>query len=107
MDGKHSTLDDKRQSALEKMNFVWDSRSICWEERFNELRTYKAIHGHANVPKTYKANKRLAIWVRSQRRLFRLHDHHHHHGHYSSGPSADGGSSPPPHHHHHYQRSSP
>ena len=71
-EGQHSTLDDKRQAALEKLGFVWDSHAAAWEERWNELCDFQEIHGHANVPKTYKPNQQLAIWVKGQRRQFRL-----------------------------------
>ncbi|KAL3926980.1 MAG: hypothetical protein SGBAC_013265 [Bacillariaceae sp.] len=72
-EGKHSTLNDERQATLEKLGFVWDSHSSAWEERFQELSEFQKVHGHANVPKSYKQSQQLAIWVKSQRRHFRLH----------------------------------
>ena len=70
--GKRSTLDAEREAALDKLGFVWDSHSATWEERWNELREFRDLHGHANVPKTYKAKPQLAIWVKGQRRQFKL-----------------------------------
>ena len=72
-EGKHSTLNDERQASLEKLGFVWDSHAASWEERWNDLCVFHEIHGHSNVPKTYKANQQLAVWVKGQRRQFKLH----------------------------------
>lgn len=72
-EGKHSTLNDERQATLEKLGFVWGSHSSAWEVRFQELSEFQEFHGHANVPKSYKQSQQLAIWVKSQRRHFRLH----------------------------------
>eukprot|EP00980_Cylindrotheca_fusiformis_P025203 scaffold13271_cov110-Cylindrotheca_fusiformis.AAC.6 len=66
-EGKHSTLDDDRQAALEALGFVWDSHSASWEERWNELHDFRIAFGHTNVPKTYKANPQLGIWVKSRK----------------------------------------
>lgn len=72
-EGQHSTLNDERQAALEKLGFVWDSHAASWEERWNDLCIFHEIHGHSNVPKTYKTNPQLAIWVKGQRRQFKLY----------------------------------
>jgi hypothetical protein len=64
-EGQHSTLNDERQAALETLDFAWDSHAASWEERFNELRDFRYMYGHSNVPK--KANPQLAIWVRSRK----------------------------------------
>lgn len=71
-EGKHSTLTDERQVLLEGLHFVWDSHAAGWEERLNELREFHKANGHCNVPKKYPANPSLAIWVKCQRRQFKL-----------------------------------
>jgi hypothetical protein len=71
-EGKHSTLTAERQTALESMGFVWDSHAAGWEERWNELRTFKERHGHCNIPKKHPENQQLAVWVKCQRRQFKL-----------------------------------
>eukprot|EP00339_Tiarina_fusa_P002097 CAMPEP_0117019936 /NCGR_PEP_ID=MMETSP0472-20121206/15217_1 /TAXON_ID=693140 ORGANISM="Tiarina fusus, Strain LIS" /NCGR_SAMPLE_ID=MMETSP0472 /ASSEMBLY_ACC=CAM_ASM_000603 /LENGTH=313 /DNA_ID=CAMNT_0004725005 /DNA_START=44 /DNA_END=985 /DNA_ORIENTATION=- len=71
-EGKHSTLTCERQAALEGLGFVWDSHAAGWEERWNELRTFRERHGHCNVPKKYPENQQLAVWVKCQRRQFKL-----------------------------------
>jgi Helicase associated domain len=62
-EGKHSTLTSDRQQALEDLGFVWDSHSAVWEERLQELQTFKLKNGHCNVPSTFRENHSLSIWV--------------------------------------------
>jgi hypothetical protein len=45
----------------------------AWEDRLSELTDYRKIHGHCNVPRRYSANSKLANWVTTQRRNYRLH----------------------------------
>jgi Helicase associated domain len=71
-EGNHSTMTPERQEALEKLGFVWDSHSAAWLERWQELADFKTLHGHSNVPKMYSENRQLAIWVKCQRRQFKL-----------------------------------
>lgn len=73
-EGQHSTLNNKREAALESLGFVWDSHAEAWTERWNELKDFRDVYGHCNVPKTYTFNRQLAIWVKSQRRHYRLHE---------------------------------
>lgn len=72
MEGKHSAMTDERQTALEKLGFIWDSHAAVWEERLGELREYRGKHGHCNVPKKYPQNQSLAVWVKCQRRQYKL-----------------------------------
>jgi hypothetical protein len=62
-EGKHSTLTSERQQALEDLGFIWDSHSAVWEERLQELQSFKLKNGHCNVPSTFKENHSLSIWV--------------------------------------------
>ena len=71
-EGKHSTLTRDRQTALEALGFVWDSHAAVWEERLGELRKFKDQHGHCRVPKKYTPNQQLAVWVKCQRRQYKL-----------------------------------
>ena len=70
--GRHSTLSDERQNELESLGFVWDSHKAAWDEKFVELYKYYSYHGNSNVPTKYKSNPTLAIWVKSQRRQYKL-----------------------------------
>jgi hypothetical protein len=71
--GKHSTLTEERILALEGLGFVWDSHRAAWEERLDELRHFRAKHGHCNVPANFEENPTLAIWIKCQRRQRRLY----------------------------------
>lgn len=72
MEGKTSTMTAARIQVLEAAGFVWDSHGEAWQERYNELRAYRAIHGNCNVPSTYPANVPLSTWVKCQRRQYKL-----------------------------------
>ena len=71
-EGQHSTLTEEREAALEALGFVWDSHGAVWEERLNELRAFKNVRGHCCVPANFKENHQLAIWVKCQRRQYKL-----------------------------------
>ncbi|KAL7427060.1 hypothetical protein ACHAXM_000696 [Skeletonema potamos] len=42
-----------------------------WSECLEELKEYKDINGHCNVPQNYEVNKDLANWVGRQRTEWR------------------------------------
>ena len=42
-----------------------------WEERFNDLKDYRKLHGNCNVPQTYQPNKALGNWVNTQRKQYK------------------------------------
>ena len=71
-EGKRSSMTDEREAALQQLGFVWDSQGAIWEERLNELRAFKEVHGQCNVPANFSENRQLAIWVKCQRRQYRL-----------------------------------
>jgi hypothetical protein len=72
-EGKHSTLTDEREAALEQLGFVWDSHGASWMERWNELAKYRKMNGDSNVKTNYSENRQLSIWVKCQRRQYRLY----------------------------------
>lgn len=43
--GKPSSMSDERVEALERIGFVWDVYEETWNQRFEELKKYKAYHG--------------------------------------------------------------
>eukprot|EP00980_Cylindrotheca_fusiformis_P014890 scaffold4061_cov108-Cylindrotheca_fusiformis.AAC.18 len=71
-EGLHSNISPARIEALNKMMFVWDPHSAFWEERLNELYSFRRKYGHCNVPTKFPENPHLAIWVKCQRRQFKL-----------------------------------
>lgn len=68
VDGKQTTMTDERVKLLEDVGFIWDSHAATWEERLNELREFRRIHGDCNVPSSYAENPKLATWIKCQRR---------------------------------------
>jgi len=66
-------MTDDRIAKLESLGFIWSVRTLTdWGDRFDELNQYKVNHGDCNVPKSWKENKQLGLWVYHQRRQYRL-----------------------------------
>jgi Helicase associated domain len=72
-EGKSSTMTEERVLALEKVGFVWDSQGAAWGERLSELRDFRKVYMHCNVPSNFIENPQLATWVKCQRRQYKLH----------------------------------
>lgn len=68
--GSHHTLTEEREQMLNALDFVWDTRAASWEQRLQELKRFKRIHGHFNVP---QEESKLFVWIRSQRRQYKLY----------------------------------
>jgi hypothetical protein len=73
IEGKRSSMTRERLEALQELGFTWDSHSVAWLERWRELAEFKQWYGHTNVPKKYPENSQLAIWVKCQRRRYKLY----------------------------------
>jgi len=72
-EGKPSSLTAERIARLEAIGFEWTLRSLTpWDSRLEELKDYKAEHGHVQVPQKDKTHKGLARWVDTQRQQHRL-----------------------------------
>ncbi|KAL3936285.1 MAG: hypothetical protein SGBAC_008367 [Bacillariaceae sp.] len=77
--GRRSTsLTQERIGLLNDLGFTWTIRSRdtfgeSWNSRFEDLREFRRIHGHCNVPSKYAENPELGIWVGTQRTQYRLH----------------------------------
>jgi hypothetical protein len=71
-EGKPSSLTAERIARLEAIGFEWTLRSLTpWDSRLEELKAYKAEHGHVQVPQKDKTHKGLARWVDTQRQVRR------------------------------------
>lgn len=70
-----TSLNDERISNLNEFGFKWAIRvsRTPWETRLDELKKFKALHGHCNVPSTYPKNQPLAYWVFKQRGQYRIY----------------------------------
>jgi hypothetical protein len=71
-EGKSSTMTEERVKALEEIGFVWDSHGAARSERLEELKKFRSIYKHCNVPANFRENPHLAIWVKCQRTQYRL-----------------------------------
>jgi hypothetical protein len=73
-EGKHSSMTPDRLEALQELGFTWDSHSVSWLERWQDLAEFKQVYGHPNVPKNYPENNQLAVWVKCQRRQYKVYE---------------------------------
>jgi Helicase associated domain len=86
-DGKRRC--EQRRQALDSIGFVWivkerlrqlspetgqyasrtESFNARWNARFEQLKEYKKVHGHCQVPKSYECadGSKLGVWVSAQR----------------------------------------
>lgn len=66
---KKGILTDERIAALDRFNFVWDWRKMCWENGCEHLRAYSEKYKDTLVPKGYICEDgfQLGVWVRRQR----------------------------------------
>jgi len=71
-EGKPSAMTADRVHALENIGFVWNTQRTAWWDRFQELVEFKCIHGHCSVPSSNGKNPPLAVWVKCQRRQYKL-----------------------------------
>jgi hypothetical protein len=72
MEGKVSTMTKERIALLDQLGFIWNSQVTVWEKRLSELKQYKRLTGHCNVPSHFAPNQKLATWVKCQRRQYKL-----------------------------------
>jgi hypothetical protein len=74
LDGHTSPMTSFRIEALESLDFEWGVyHGVTWEDRFTELADYRKSHGHCNVPQGCSETAKLSIWVKTQRKQYRLH----------------------------------
>ena len=49
---------------------VFDELFGKWDVRYGELMQFKSEHGNTAVPRSYALNQALAIWVKTQRKMY-------------------------------------
>jgi Helicase associated domain len=64
---RRGTLTQSRTERLTALGVAWDLVSAFWEQRFQELMTFKAREGHCHVSSAYPENPPLGIWLNNQR----------------------------------------
>lgn len=62
--GERTTLTKAQEAKLDSIGFVWDVPDWMWNEKFKELKEFRQIHGHTNVP---LREGELGEWVKNQR----------------------------------------
>mmetsp|Transcript_16748 Transcript_16748/g.24760 ORF Transcript_16748/g.24760 Transcript_16748/m.24760 type:complete len:270 (+) Transcript_16748:203-1012(+) len=72
--GKQSPIKCDRIEKLEEIGFIWHAQEALWQDRLNELLSFKKMYGHCVVPTNYPENQTLATWVKFQRRQHKLHE---------------------------------
>lgn len=72
MEGRTQAMPESRIRKLDQIGFVWGAQELLWQTRFHELKDYKQKNGHCNVPYIFDPNPKLAIWVKCQRRQYKL-----------------------------------
>lgn len=71
-EGRPSTMTLERLELLATVGFIWDSHDLNWREKLEMLTAFRMSHGHCNVPSNY-GDKKLATWVKCQRRQYKLY----------------------------------
>lgn len=61
-----------RKAKLDSINFEWHRNKYTWEESFEQLKKFKADHGHDDPPMDSTKYRRLRIWVQNQRTMHKL-----------------------------------
>ena len=69
--GESSCMSEEREAALRGVGFVWDTYEASWEERYQDLCSFKHTNGHCNVPSDFANNAPLASWVKRQRHYYK------------------------------------
>jgi len=64
-------LSHDRVNRLEEVGVLWEPQAAVWEQRFQELRTFKKDRGHCDVPQSYPENPSLGTWLSNQRQFRR------------------------------------
>jgi hypothetical protein len=67
-----------KAAKLENLGFDWGKsmpKPRSWKQNFEDLRSYKEIHGNCNVPICATTPSPLAKWVISQRIEYKHHKH--------------------------------
>lgn len=72
-EGVKCNMTEERAGALQSIGFVWDCQETTWEMRLAQLRDYRAIYHHCNVPTSYPQNPALAMWVKGIRRQYKFY----------------------------------
>lgn len=65
------TLKEYRRARMDAVGFPWEPVPYQWEEKFAQLRKFKARHGHTTVPAKWEKDRKLGSWVSYQRSMYK------------------------------------
>jgi Helicase associated domain len=65
-------IDQDRIDRLNEIGFTWDAQEAAWDRQMDHLREFHRIHGHCDVPRDDVQFPRLYLWIREQRRHYKL-----------------------------------
>ena len=68
---KKKSLNANRLIKLESIGFIWDPTNTAWDEKYAALCKFKETNGHCNVPQDFPQDTSLAMWVGTQRHLYK------------------------------------
>lgn len=71
-DGRQSSITSERIALLDRVGFAWNAQEEAWKRRIQDLRSFKAEHGHCNCPLNDLKYPKLGLWVKEQRRHYTL-----------------------------------
>jgi hypothetical protein len=69
--GYSSSMTMERIQVLDRIDFCWDIQKGIWEGRYEELKQFKETNGHTKVYSNHCKNRKLQLWVKSQRHQFK------------------------------------
>lgn len=74
---KQTRMSEKRIQMLNALDFNWlvETKTKKWHDKFEELQQYKSKHGHCNVPCSKNVDSptyQLGKWVSYQRKQYKL-----------------------------------
>jgi Helicase associated domain len=65
-------IDQDRIDRLNEIGFTWDAQEAAWDRQMDHLREFHRIHGHCDVPRDDVQFPKLYLWIREQRRHYKL-----------------------------------
>jgi hypothetical protein len=73
INNKSTYMTETKVAHLNSLGFIWTLRESKkpWTDWLEELRDYKKIHGHCDVPLKYEKNLPLGAFVNNQRSEYR------------------------------------
>ncbi|KAL7510715.1 hypothetical protein ACHAXN_007613 [Cyclotella atomus] len=73
INNKSTYMTETKVAHLNSLGFIWTLRESKkpWTDWLEELRDYKKIHGHCDVPLKYEKNQPLGAFVNNQRSEYR------------------------------------